>query len=101
VQFANSETIALVVEYCSKGALSDLLYGEQRIDMTREQQASIALDVARGVAHLHAERVVHRDLAARNILIDRHMIAKVGDFGMARDDTGSKNATQSTIGPVK
>jgi serine/threonine protein kinase len=101
VQFANSENVALVVEYCSKGALSDLLYGKRRIDITQQQQVSIALDVARGVAHLHSEAIVHRDLAARNILVDRHMMAKVGDFGMAREDAGNSNATQSSVGPVK
>lgn len=26
-----------------------------------------------------------QDLAARNIMIDRHMVSKIGDFGMARD----------------
>ena len=30
-------------------------------------------------------QVIHRDLAARNILIGEGYVAKVGDFGLARD----------------
>ena len=30
-------------------------------------------------------QVIHRDLAARNILIGQGYVAKVGDFGLARD----------------
>lgn len=34
------------------------------------RQLDVALGVAAGLMHLHAEGIVHRDLAARNILLD-------------------------------
>jgi tRNA A-37 threonylcarbamoyl transferase component Bud32 len=33
------------------------------------------------MAHLAIEKVIHKDLAARNILVSRHGVAKVSDFG--------------------
>ncbi|MEW5313559.1 MAG: hypothetical protein WDW38_005117 [Sanguina aurantia] len=50
---------------------------------------STALDVARGLTHLHAESILHGDLKASNILLksslgdNRGFIAKVSDFGLS------------------
>lgn len=36
--------------------------------------------------YLEAKKVVHRDLAARNVLISEDCVAKVSDFGLAREE---------------
>lgn len=43
----------------------------------------IAVEVARGVAHAHAEGVVHRDLKPSNVFLCESGAVKVLDFGMA------------------
>lgn len=38
----------------------------------------------RGLEYLHLNWILHRDLKPNNLLIDRHGILKIGDFGLAK-----------------
>ena len=41
----------------------------------------VALDVARGLAHLHSRGVVHLDVKSPNVLLSRDWTAKLADYG--------------------
>ncbi|XP_067025150.1 angiopoietin-1 receptor-like [Acropora muricata] len=71
--------------------------------LSTDMKLSIALDVAKGMAHLASHRCIHRDLAARNVLLGENYVAKVADYGMARDvyeQLMYKKETQGKL-PVK
>jgi len=67
-------------------SLLEVLQHHKRRDELATWQAAlfpIALDVAKGMAYLHAKAVLHRDLKPGNVLLTEHWVAKVADFGAA------------------
>lgn len=77
--------IYLVTEYMSKGSLVDYLRSRGRLHVTKKDQINFAYHTSAGMEYLERMHVVHRDLAARNVLIAEDGVAKVSDFGLARN----------------
>jgi serine/threonine protein kinase len=105
VELANGD-VGAVVEFCAQGALVDALYGDKaRRDWTNDELLDVAYDAACGLMHLHLNNVVHRDIAARNVLLagKKDLVAKVSDFGMARDMDGNvaEQQTAAHVGPLR
>lgn len=72
-----------------KGFKTFLLSGGGRsgLQFNWRTRAKICIGVARGLAYLHEEAkpyIVHRDIKASNILLDRNLIPKIADFGLAK-----------------
>lgn len=61
----------------------------------------ITKQIALGLEHAHANRIIHRDIKPHNIMINEDGIVKVADFGIARAVTSSTIVTtQEAIGSV-
>ncbi|KAK1315159.1 putative LRR receptor-like serine/threonine-protein kinase [Acorus calamus] len=77
---------ALIYEYMSGGNLKEHL-GKDTGPAEWGQRLNIAIDVAKGLEHLHNEckpHIIHRDIKSENILLDENSVAKVADFGISR-----------------
>ncbi|RMX61321.1 hypothetical protein pdam_00018076 [Pocillopora damicornis] len=94
--WVQGETILVVTELVHGGSLESFLrckgdgsneYANVHCKLNDRQLLKIALQVALGMNHLEEQKCIHRDLAARNVLIGPNMVAKVGDFGLAREIT--------------
>ena len=59
-----------------------------------------ALDIGRGLSHMHRHRLVHRDISSRNILVDGDGTFIIADLGLCREMNkhDSAAAAQTTAG---
>ncbi len=73
--------VYLVMELAEADSLSERLYKEGPLSPREVVEVGIAIGGALGVAH--DEGMVHRDIKPGNILVDRHGVYKLADFGIA------------------
>ncbi|XP_014478817.1 PREDICTED: guanylate cyclase 32E isoform X2 [Dinoponera quadriceps] len=74
--------ICIVVEYCARGSLKDILENED-IKLDNMFMASLVGDIIRGMIYLH-ESVIkyHGSLSTSNCLVDSRWVVKLADFGL-------------------
>eukprot|EP01132_Coremiostelium_polycephalum_P004253 gene4253-5323_t len=84
--------ICLVMEYCSRGSLYQVLHVEK---MTWERFFSFAFQLLKGISTLHQSvpQIVHRDVKSLNFLVTKDWRIKVADFGLSRFNTKSNQQT--------
>ncbi|KAI8483384.1 Endothelial cell-specific molecule 1 [Branchiostoma belcheri] len=85
-----SEPQYILVEYASNEELRRYLWTlREQCKITGDRKLlkrlGFACDVACGLLELARLKIVHRDIAARNVVISDRKVAKIADFGLARD----------------
>jgi len=89
----------LVMELCDGGSLADRLAASVNGALEPDEIVPILVDVAAGLAALHAIGIVHRDLKPSNILLSDGR-ARIADLGIAIGGPSELTAVGTTIGTL-
>ncbi|CAI7893573.1 unnamed protein product [Closterium sp. NIES-53] len=89
-----------IYEFMPNGDLYQRMHAEATGEvspLTLQQRLDILIGAARGLEYLHSFGIVHRDIKPANILLDKHMQAKVSDFGLLRMGEGSCSVQSTRV----
>ncbi|XP_053281567.1 interleukin-1 receptor-associated kinase 1 isoform X2 [Pleuronectes platessa] len=102
-------SLCLIYSYMDNRSLEEQLHN-QCVVLTWCQRLSIVEDVSSALAFLHSPPdkhapLIHGDVKSSNILLDRHLVAKLADFGLARfgsrRSTGPSPTRTETVGKTE
>ncbi|XP_042833390.1 LOW QUALITY PROTEIN: inactive serine/threonine-protein kinase PLK5 [Panthera tigris] len=79
--FADRDHVYMVLEYCSRQSLAHVL--EARQTLTEPEVRYYLRGLVSGLCYLHQRRIVHRDLKPSNFFLNKNMVLKIGDLGLA------------------
>uniref|UniRef100_A0AAQ4RW31 Protein kinase domain-containing protein n=1 Tax=Gasterosteus aculeatus aculeatus TaxID=481459 RepID=A0AAQ4RW31_GASAC len=82
------ETVCLIYSYMELRSLEDQLHKEC-VSLTWSQRVGVVKGASAALQFLHFPpdghaALIHGDVKSSNILLDRHLVAKLADFGLAR-----------------
>ncbi|KAF0686901.1 Aste57867_21333 [Aphanomyces stellatus] len=98
VAWTELSDVQCVVEFMDQCDLMDFLAKTNPISFPWHEKVRVASAVAEALAYLHTVQVIHRDLKSKNVLLDSRKGAKLGDFGISRDDASHDAAATMTAG---
>ncbi|XP_054841964.1 serine/threonine-protein kinase Nek5 isoform X2 [Eublepharis macularius] len=75
----------IIMEYCDGGDLMKKINQQRGILFEEDRILDWFVQISLGLKHIHDRKILHRDVKAQNIFLSNNgMIAKLGDFGIAR-----------------
>ena len=92
-----SDLPIMVMELMTTSLTSFVKSNQSKITVDRKM--SILYDVSLALSYLHTRKpvVIHRDLSPNNVMLTSHLVAKIGDLGVAKVIRADSRQTRSRL----
>ncbi|XP_074769710.1 serine/threonine-protein kinase Nek5 [Athene noctua] len=89
----------IVMEYCDGGDLMKRINMQHGVLFDEDQILSWFVQISLGLKHIHDKKILHRDVKAQNIFLSNNgRVAKLGDFGIARQLNSTMEFAHTCVG---
>ncbi|KFP53181.1 Serine/threonine-protein kinase Nek5, partial [Cathartes aura] len=89
----------IVMEYCDGGDLMKRINMQHGVLFDEDQILSWFVQISLGLKHIHDKKILHRDVKAQNIFLSSNgNVAKLGDFGIARQLNSTMEFAHTCVG---
>ncbi|XP_016069066.1 PREDICTED: serine/threonine-protein kinase Nek5 [Miniopterus natalensis] len=97
--FQENNRLFIVMEYCDGGDLMKRISRQRGVLFSEDQILSWFVQISLGLKYIHDRKILHRDIKTQNIFLSKNgMVAKLGDFGIARVLNNSMELAQTYVG---
>ncbi|XP_072466567.1 serine/threonine-protein kinase Nek5 isoform X2 [Notamacropus eugenii] len=89
----------IVMEYCDGGDLMKRINRQHGVLFDEDQILGWFVQISLGLKHIHDRKILHRDIKTQNIFLSNNeMVAKLGDFGIARVLNNTMELARTCVG---
>uniref|UniRef100_A0A8B9F167 non-specific serine/threonine protein kinase n=1 Tax=Amazona collaria TaxID=241587 RepID=A0A8B9F167_9PSIT len=89
----------IVMEYCDGGDLMMRINMQHGVLFDEDQILSWFVQISLGLKHIHDKKILHRDVKAQNVFLSNNgKVAKLGDFGIARQLNSTMEFAHTCVG---
>ena len=90
--------LCIVMEYAEGGDLQKKIKDQNGQNFTENQILDWFTQMCLALKHVHDRKIIHRDLKSPNIFLTKDNTVKLGDFGIARVLSHTKEKAKTIVG---
>jgi len=94
--FEDRHNCYILLELCELQSMNELIRRRKRL--TEPEVQYFMLQLIDGTTYMHSNNVIHRDLKLGNLFLNKDLVMKIGDLGLATKLTNAEDRRRTICG---